>query len=199
MQDLAGDLQSLVREVSTGPLRDFQIDAGKYLRDLRREFLRHHRRLTVQARAEDGAERDELVTMLRSAQSDLAAHWRGIVLGRSVTLAKLTWTPESMLENVDTMVDELPESVTAPYEDLSYESRESDSLWRRFRCQLLRSTRAWRKAFGQGLADTRRPISWASVASISLMTHLRDSKLWPLSSSRRTDTWRPAREASSTA
>ena len=91
VQDLGGDLQSIVREVSTGPLRDFQLDAGKYLRDLRREFLRHHRRLTVQARAEDGAERDELVTMLRSAQSDLAAHWRGIVLGRSVTLAKLTW------------------------------------------------------------------------------------------------------------
>lgn len=149
MQDLAGDLQSLVREVSTGPLRDFQIDAGKYLRDLRREFLRHHRRLTVQARAEDGAERDELVTMLRSAQSDLAAHWRGIVLGRSVTLAKLTWTPEGMLENVDTVVDELPEVVTAPYEDLSYESKETDSLWKRFRRQLLRLRRGWRKASGQ--------------------------------------------------
>jgi hypothetical protein len=149
MQDLAGDLQSLVREVSTGPLRDFQIDAGKYLRDLRREFLRHHRRLTVQARAEDGAERDELVTMLRSAQSDLAAHWRGIVLGRSVTLAKLTWTPESMLENVDTVVDELPEVVTAPYEDLSYESKETDSLWKRFRRRLLRLRRGWRKALGQ--------------------------------------------------
>ena len=107
-QDLGGDLQSIVREVSTGPLREFQLDAGKYLRDLRREFLRHHRRLTVQARADDGAERDELVTMLRSAQSDLAAHWRGIVLGRSVTLAKLTWTPETMLENVDGLVDELP-------------------------------------------------------------------------------------------
>ncbi|UCF48571.1 MAG: cation:proton antiporter, partial [Myxococcales bacterium] len=149
MQDLAGDLQSLVRDVSTGPLRDFQIDAGKYLRDLRREFLRHHRRLTVQARAEDGAERDELVTMLRSAQSDLAAHWRGIVLGRSVTLAKLTWTPEGMLENVDTVVDELPEVVTAPYEDLSYESKETDSLWKRFRRQLLRLRRGWRKASGQ--------------------------------------------------
>ncbi len=149
MQELAGDLQSIVREVSTGPLREFQLDAGKYLRDLRREFLRHHRRLTVQARAEDGAERDELVTMLRSAQSDLAAHWRGIVLGRSVTLAKLNWTPETMLDNVDGLVDELPEVVTAPYEDQSYDRKEDDSLWKRFRRQGPRLRRGWRKAFGQ--------------------------------------------------
>ena len=150
MQDLAGDLQSIVREVSTGPLREFQLDAGKYLRDLRREFLRHHRRLTVQARADGGTERDELVTMLRSAQSDLAAHWRGIVLGRSVTLAKLNWTPETMLDNVDGLVDELPEDVTAPYEEPSYETKEDDSLWKRFRRQGLRLRRAWRKSFGQG-------------------------------------------------
>jgi Kef-type K+ transport system membrane component KefB len=149
MQHLGGDLQSIVREVSTGPLRDFQIDAGKYLRDLRREFLRQHRRLTVQARAEDGVERDELVTMLRAAQSELAAHWRGIVLGRSVTLSKQTWTPESILNGVDGVVDELPEVVVAPYEDLSYESRDDDSLWKQVQRQWLRARRGWRKAFGQ--------------------------------------------------
>jgi Kef-type K+ transport system membrane component KefB len=151
MQDLGGDLQSIVRDVSTGPLRDFQLDAGKYLRDLRREFLRHHRRLTVLARSEEGAEHKELVTTLRLAQSDLAAHWRGIVLGRSVTLSKLTWTPETTLEHVDALVDELPEVVTAPYEDLSYATEESDSLWKRFRRQALRGRRAWRKALGQSV------------------------------------------------
>lgn len=154
IQELAGDLQSIVREVSTGPLREFQTEAGKYLRDLRREFLRHHRRLTVQARAEEGAERDELVAMLRSAQSDLAAHWRGIVLGRSVTLAKQTWTPESILDNLDALVDALPEVVTAPFEELSYESKKDDSLWKRARRQGLRLRRSWRKTFGQ-TAPTR--------------------------------------------
>ncbi|UCH29113.1 MAG: cation:proton antiporter, partial [Myxococcales bacterium] len=149
VQDLGGDLQSIVREVSTGPLRNFQIDAGKYLRDLRREFLRQHRRLTVQARAEEGVERDELVTMLRTAQSELAAHWRGIVLGRSVTLAKLTWTPENILSNVDSVVDELPEVVSAPYEDVSYELHEDDSLWKSVRRGILRMRRGWRKALGQ--------------------------------------------------
>lgn len=154
VQELAGDLQSIVRDVSMGPLRDFQLEAGKYLRDLRREFLRHHRRLTVMARGEEGSERGELVTTLRSAQADLAAHWRGIVLGRSVTLSKLTWTPESTLEHMDALVDELPEVVTAPYEDLSYEPREGDSLWKRLRRQVLRGRRGWRKAFGQS-APTR--------------------------------------------
>jgi len=154
VQDLGGDLQSIVREVSTGPLRDFQVDAGKYLRDLRREFLRQHRRLTVQARAKEGAEREELVTMLRAAQSELAAHWRGIVLGRSVTLSKQTWTPESILNSVDAVVDELPEVVEAPYEDVSYESRDDDSLWKQVRRQVLRGRRGWRKALGQS-APTR--------------------------------------------
>jgi len=149
VQDLGGDLQSIVREVSTGPLRDFQIDAGKFLRDLRREFLRQHRRLTVQARAEEAVERDELVTMLRAAQSELAAHWRGIVLGRSVTLAKQTWTPENVLKSVDAVVDELPEVVDAPYEDATYESKDGDSLWKQIRRQSLRARRGWRKAFGQ--------------------------------------------------
>ncbi len=149
MQELAGDLQSIVREVSTGPLREFQVEAGQYLRDLRREFLRHHRRLTVQARAEEGVDRDALVTMLRSAQSDLAAHWRGIVLGRSVTLSKQTWTPEAMLENVDGVVDDLPEIVRAPIEDVSYGTKTDDSLWKLLRRQLLRLRRAWRKTFGQ--------------------------------------------------
>jgi len=149
MQDLAGDLQSIVRDVSTGPLRDFQNDAGQYLRDLRREFLRHHRRLTVQARAEDDADREELIAMLRSAQSDLAAHWRGIVLGRSVTLSKQTWTPETMIGDLDAVVDGLPEIVTAPYEPQSYESKEDDSAWKRLRRQWLRLRRGWRKALGQ--------------------------------------------------
>lgn len=151
IQDLGGDLQTIVRDVSTGPLRDFQLEAGKYLRDLRREFLRHHRRLTVMARAEADTERSELVTTLRTAQADLAAHWRGIVLGRSVTLAKLTWTPETTLELIDSLVDELPEVVTAPYEDLSYASQEGDSLWKRLRRQSLRGRRGWRKAFGRGV------------------------------------------------
>ena len=149
MQDLGGDLQSIVREVSTGPLRDFQVDSGKFLRDLRREFLRQHRRLTVQARAEEGVEREELVTMLRAAQSELAAHWRGIVLGRSVTLSKQTWTPENILNSVDAVVDELPEVVSAPYEDETYESKENDSLWKRIQRQWLRTRRGWRKAFAQ--------------------------------------------------
>ena len=149
MQDLGGDLQSIVREVSTGPLRDFQVDAGKYLRDLRREFLRQHRRLTVQARAEEGVERDELVTMLRAAQSELAAHWRGIVLGRSVSLSKQTWTPESILNSVDVLVDELPEVVEAEYEDISYEAKDDDSIWKKTERQGLRMRRGWRKALGQ--------------------------------------------------
>ena len=65
-------------------------------------------------------------------------------------------TPDGMLNaiglqnpGVDTVVDELPEVVEAPYEDVSYESKESDTLWKRGQRQTLRMRRGWRKAFGQ--------------------------------------------------
>ena len=149
MQDLAGELQAMVREISTGPIREYRTEAEKYLRDLRREFLRHHRRLVVQARAESDEQHEALAKMLRSAQADLAAHWRGIVLGRSVTLSKQTWSPESVIESLDSIVDALPDSVRAPLEDESYVSQENDGITRQLRRQVLRGSRAWRRTFGQ--------------------------------------------------
>jgi Kef-type K+ transport system membrane component KefB len=149
MQSLGIELQSIVRSVSTGPLREFQVEAEKYLRDLRREFLRHHRRLIAQARSTGEEHRDALGTMFRVAQADLAAHWRGIVLGRSVTVSKQTWTPERAVEAVDAVVDELPVSLMAPIEAQTYEPREEDDLVKQARRGLLRAARSWRATFGQ--------------------------------------------------
>ena len=147
-QELETDLQTLVRDVSTGPLRAFRVDAEKYLRDLRREFLRHHRRLTVQARSEEGSS-DELVAMLRAAQADLAAHWRGIVLGRSITVNKETWSPEQLINSLDNVVEGLPKTIIVPYEERSYESQTAESMGVAIQRAALRFRRAWRKAFGQ--------------------------------------------------
>ena len=149
LHDLAIDLQLIVRTVSTGPLREFHSEAERYLRDLRREFLRHHRKLVVRARLEDSDQRQELATMLRTTQAELAAHWRGIVVGRSVMLSKKQWTPAVILEDLDMIVEELPTHVIAPYEPRTYESQENDSSFKSLQRYTLRCARAWRRTFGQ--------------------------------------------------
>ena len=148
-QELGADLQALVREVSTGPLREFRTGAERYLRDLRREFLRRHRRLSVQARAEDGKKRETLSTMLRTAQFELAAHWRGIVLGRSITLTKNPWSPDKLVQGLESVVESLPERIDAPYEDESYETKSGESLLQAFERAWLRIARRTSEAFGQ--------------------------------------------------
>ena len=50
VKDLELDLHAIVRDVSSGPLREWRADAEAYLRALRREFLRHHRRMSVRSR-----------------------------------------------------------------------------------------------------------------------------------------------------
>ncbi|MEZ4288011.1 MAG: cation:proton antiporter [Polyangiales bacterium] len=145
--ELGTDLQNIVRDVSTGPLRAYRVDAEKYLRDLRREFLRHHRRISVQARSDDpnrfGA------NTLRNVQSELAANWRGIVLGRSITSKKEQWTPESLISSLDRVVDALPKAVEAPYEDISYEFRSDESIAQAVERTWLRAKRGLRKPFRQ--------------------------------------------------
>ena len=157
VQELGADLQMLVRDVSTGPLRSFRVEAEKYLRDLRREFLKHHRRLTVQARSEEGSN-EELVGMLRAAQADLAAYWRGIVLGRSIVVNKEIWSPEQLINSLDNIVEGLPKTIVLHYEDQSYETQTAESLPTSIQRAALRFRRGWRRAFGQKEPNRELPL-----------------------------------------
>ena len=169
MRELGTDLRNLVREVSTGPLRAFRVDAEQYLRDLRREFLRHHRRLSVQARSEEGG-REELTAMLRAAQADLAAYWRGIVLSRSINVEKQHWSPQDLIQQLDNIVEGLPRNVVAPYEPTSYKHQEGQSLGQAFRRAMLRVNRSWRRAFAQ--SDPTRQIALYSLGRFHLYGHV---------------------------
>ncbi|MFW6051745.1 MAG: cation:proton antiporter [Myxococcota bacterium] len=144
--DLQSDLQALVREVSNGPLEDFRQGAEMFLRELRREYLRHHRRLVVQARSDE--DRTALAAQLRTQQSELAERWRGIVLGRAVRLRQAGWTPDALVESIDRIVEGLPEALEVPWEPASFRGPPEGAPPRTMHRLWLRTGRALRKLVG---------------------------------------------------
>ncbi|MDH5492292.1 MAG: cation:proton antiporter, partial [Myxococcales bacterium] len=147
--DLQIDLQRLVRDLQRGPIERFRGQAEAYVRELRREFLRHHRRLTVQARIEGQGE--SLASMLRSEQAELADRWRGAVLGRSARLASRAWSPEEIVEALDYLVDTLPQRVEAAHTETSFVDKPKQSTWMALSRSALRWNRTLRRRFGKEL------------------------------------------------
>jgi Kef-type K+ transport system membrane component KefB len=153
--DLQADLQAVIRDATQGPLEEFRRESEMYLRELRREFLRHHRRVVVQARkdvgegGEDPAKaRTELAARLRSEQAELAERWRGIVLGRAARLRRARWTPEDIVTQVDRLVEGLPATVEAPWEPESFMHRPEEGLGRTLRRSWLRLRRGTHQLLG---------------------------------------------------
>jgi hypothetical protein len=139
MADLESELQALVRDVTRGPLQEFRSSAELYLRELRREFLRHHRRVAVEARSESA--RSALAASLRAEQAELAEKWRGIVCGRSAKLGRAGWSPERLIDAIDQIVDALPETMRAEYEASTFAPRDNDDMLLATRRALLRGKR----------------------------------------------------------
>ncbi len=153
VRDLQLELQAIVREVHRGPLDRFRSDGIAYLRDLRREFLRHHRRISVAARQlEEGA---GVGALLHTEEAELAERWRGSVLGRSARVAQQSWTPEQLVDSIDRTVAGLPETVLAPYEPETFLSPESQSPFRALARWGLRRRRWFRAVTGREMAPRR--------------------------------------------
>ncbi|MCB9634410.1 MAG: cation:proton antiporter [Sandaracinus sp.] len=161
LRELEIDLRTIVREVGDGPMIAFREDAERYLRELRREFLRHHRRLVVKAREIDPsatddaavASRQALALALRTEQTELSERWRSVVLARSAALAKGGgWTPQGIAETLDDVVAALPERVEVPWDPRIFETKPGDKLPLRTRRSLLRARRRVAKLFGKEMA-----------------------------------------------
>lgn len=148
VHELELDLHAIVRDVSSGPLREWRADAETYLRALRREFLRHHRRVAVRARGlrENPA---EAAASLRSEQAELAERWRDIVLGRSARSAGASFRPEDIVDALDTIVAALPVAITVPYDPQSYAGRGDETLLQSVQRGLLRVRRRALRLVGQ--------------------------------------------------
>jgi Kef-type K+ transport system membrane component KefB len=164
LMDLQSDLQAVVRDVASGPLEDFRHEGEMFLRELRREYLRHHRRLAVRARSDE--DRKALATELRTQQAQLAERWRGIVLGRAVRLRKAGWTPDALVASVDRVVDALPPTLRVPWEPECFQGPAEGAPTHRVRRVLLRARRAARRLFG--LAMPERSLELRALARYHL-------------------------------
>lgn len=160
LNELEGELQGLVRDLLQGPLERLRTSSHSYLRSLRREYLRHHRRALRLAEAGES----DLATRLRTDQSELAEHWRTLVLDRAATLGRRGWSPQRMLQAVDRMAEDCPEHLMAPVEADSLPSRE-ESLPKGLGRSLLRARIRTRQAVG---LDVQRRVPLRAVARYHL-------------------------------
>lgn len=126
--ELELDLHSLVRDVSTGPFSEVQEETRAYLRALRREFLRQHRRAMVRAQAETDPR--VLSKFLVGEVSELAERWRDLALDRAARVSRDRWTPTPLVDALDAQVASLTELVRAPLEPASLLPRNEGLLSR---------------------------------------------------------------------
>lgn len=165
IQELEHDLKAVVRDVGMGPMDAFREDVEKFFREVRRDFLRMHRRLLVAARTlpenpEDRAKaRLEIARRLRSEQNELAERWRAVVLARVAQLGKeAPWTPEEIVASLDDAVDALVQTVEVPWSPRSFEPRDDDGRWQSMQRSWLRMRRGTRKIFGRDLPPRTLPL-----------------------------------------
>ncbi len=147
VRELQLDLSHASKDVAEEPLARFHEAALAYVRELRREFLRHHRRITVQAT--DDTTELEAAEALRLEQAGLAERWRAAVLARGARVRQMpSWDPDPIVAAVDALTEGLPEKVEAPYEERSFGSKGDDTFARSMARSWLRWRRVGRRLIG---------------------------------------------------
>ncbi len=146
VDDLQADLQALVQDLRRGPIAEAKAEVDRYLQELRREFLRCHRRLQVEVRTPEG--RVGAPDALRRELSELAARFRTVVLSRSSRVQHSGWTPTVLAEAVNVAVETLPRVMVVPYEARTWSPQPSDGFVRAVRRRLVRLHRWIRRAVG---------------------------------------------------
>ncbi len=164
VSDLEAELSAIDRDLAHAVFEPLSAQAENHLLELRREFLRCHRRCLVEARST--ADLLALKSTLRRELAELADRWRGLVLDRANRVARPGWRPTSLVDAVDHVVDRLPKRVLAPYEPESYRAQQGDSLARRGWRLSIRSRRSARSALGYEVPT--RSIALQDVAKYHL-------------------------------
>ncbi|MEM1414784.1 MAG: cation:proton antiporter [Myxococcota bacterium] len=175
VRDLENDLRVISRTVSEGPVAAFRKNAEDYLRELRREFLRHHRRLLVAARQAGEIEdeearmsaRRELAAALRAEQAELAEKWRGALLRRRAELEKSDgWSPNEVVQSLDEVSEQVPERMALPYDEGCFVTKPSDGVGKRVQRGWLRLRRGTSRFIGQPMA--RRDVALRDLVRFHL-------------------------------
>ncbi len=144
--DLQADLQALVQDLRRGPVATLREQIEAFLSELRREFLRPHRRLSVHAKNADG--RDGAREALGFELAALADRFRAVVLSRSSRIQHQTWTPVGIANALHEAIEGLPRLVMAPYEARTLFGDPSDGVLLRIRRRSLRLDSWIRKRLG---------------------------------------------------
>ena len=151
LRELSLDLAHIADDIADAPLAQFREQALELIRELRREFLRHHRRITVQA-LDDTTELNASEA-LRLEQAELAEKWRVAVLARAARLTQSPgWQPAPILAAVEAVTVGLEEKRLAPYEPESFIARPGDGPILRTEKAWLRLRRGARRLFGEEMA-----------------------------------------------
>src|SRR5690606_10615608 len=149
VRDLSLELSEVAQTVADDPLTRFRDDSLAYVRELRREFLRHHRRIIVAAH--DHRSEVTAAQALRLEQAELADKWRAALLSRAARVKQQpTWEASPIVETVEAITESLPTHVRGVYEPTSFESKEGDGFRIRVGRYWLRSRRMAGRLFGDG-------------------------------------------------
>lgn len=164
VHNLQADLQSLLIDLARGPVEQLAMEGRRFLGEVRREFLRHHRRLVV------GAKSDDLdPSSIRVETGELASHLRSVTLARSARLRAERWAPAELLQAARTAVNNQPQLLSALYEPKTFERQPGDGPLTIARRALLRTER--RRADKRGTKMTR-PVRLRALARYTIVGNL---------------------------
>ncbi len=174
-------LRRRVEGVQQGSIRRFRQSGMDFLADLRREFLRHNRRLSVALReARTESEEDASASSFSEAFADervaVASSWRSRVINRATRTAHTGWKPRAFIEAIDKLCGGLPISALFRVEPASYRGLPGEGAITGLRRAWLRTRAGIVRLFGREYL--RRRISVRSLAQYHL-SYLLPAELEP--------------------
>ncbi|MCA9603269.1 MAG: cation:proton antiporter, partial [Myxococcales bacterium] len=164
LEKLREDLDRAMHAAESASVERFQSSVESFVGELRREFQRHHRRALLRVREANG-DAVKVAAVLHAELAHLAERWRSAALARSARLAQANWSPDSLIEVVDRIVEALPEGIDAPYEARALDTR----VRRRFVAALgARWLRIRRRAARMVRVELRRTVQLRALARYHL-------------------------------
>ncbi|MEM9194987.1 MAG: cation:proton antiporter, partial [Myxococcota bacterium] len=156
---LRAELHGLLAGASAGPIRRLNLRGHAYFQEIRRLFLRNHRRLTVQSRS--GGDPSDLAVFLRTERRALVAGFRNATVSRADELPTTKWSLGYLVDSIDRTVEKLPEWITVGYEPSTFSSSPDDNFVLGVRRFLLRLRRGVLRVFRREL---RRRVPFRALA-----------------------------------
>ncbi|NOY28372.1 MAG: hypothetical protein GXP62_21145 [Oligoflexia bacterium] len=138
-RELQRDLDAMVRDLRYGVVARRRESALSFSQLLRKEFLRSHRRATLQA-ADPNVSDEDLWTALALQRGELADHWKALLLDRAASVDFRTEHKAiaALFESVERCCQALPAALTAPLLPEHIAPRDTDTAWVRARRTLAR-------------------------------------------------------------